>query len=285
MPPIPDTFTPPSARLVHWATALHKAYFDPVFLGLQQIDLERPALWVGNHTLYAMLDTPLLCERLYQEGVMLRALGDRGHLKVPLWGQALLKAGMVPGSPENCQALMLSGQHILVFPGGGREVMRRKGEAYQLIWKQRTGFARMAIEHGYDIIPFAALGPDEALDIVADANDIMASRAWRWLKNKLPLDRMTRGGDMIPPLVKGLGFTPLPRPERIYFGFGARIATQHLAGNTDQATLWALRETVAECVRDQLCALKKYRATDRPVYWSRLRRWLSTSTDELDHVG
>jgi hypothetical protein len=38
---------------------------------------------------------------------------------------------------------------VLVFPGGGREVTKRKGEAHKVIWKERTGFARMAIEHGY----------------------------------------------------------------------------------------------------------------------------------------
>lgn len=277
MPTRKDGFTPPSPRLVHWMTALHRAYFDPVFLGLDRLSLMRPALWVGNHTIYAMLDTPLLCERLYQEGVLVRALGDRGHFKVPLWGKALVKGGMVLGTPENCQALMQSGQHVLVFPGGGREVMRRKGEAYQLIWKRRTGFARMAIEHGYDIIPFGSLGPDEAFDIVADANDIMATRAWRWLKERLPLDTMTRSGDMIPPLIKGLGPTLLPRPERFYFRFGARIPTAHLAGSTDEATLWAMREAVANGVREQLVYLSEYRAADRPVHWSRLRRLLTTS--------
>ena len=60
--------------------------------------------------------------------------------------------------------------------------MRRKGEAYRLVWKQRTGFARLAIEHGYDIIPFGSVGPDEAFDILFDANDVMGFRSgtsWR----------------------------------------------------------------------------------------------------------
>ena len=50
---------------------------------------------------------------------------------------------------------------MLVFPGSGREVTKRKGEAYKVIWKERTGFARMAIEHGYPITPFASVGPEE----------------------------------------------------------------------------------------------------------------------------
>ena len=37
---------------------------------------------------------------------------------------------------------MERGEAILVFPGGGREVMKRKDEDYVLIWKERLGFVR-----------------------------------------------------------------------------------------------------------------------------------------------
>jgi hypothetical protein len=32
---------------------------------------------------------------------------------------------------------------------------KRKGEHYKLIWKERVGFARLAIEHGIPIVPVA----------------------------------------------------------------------------------------------------------------------------------
>ncbi len=270
-----SVFQPPSTRAMHLLTALPRAWFQPCFIGLDRIDLSKPALWVGNHTLYGLQDVPLLMERLLQEGVMLRGLGDRGHFKVPLWGKALVRAGMVMASPEHCAGLMASGQHILVFPGGGREVMRRKGEAYRLIWKRRTGFARLAIEHGYDILPFASLGPDETLDILLDADDIMASRPWRCLNRRWPLAAMTRDGDMIPPVVKGLGPTCLPRPQRFYFGFGQRISTaegQVLAQGED--LLWQLRQRVAASIEAQMELLQRVRAEDQPR-WSRWRRYLT----------
>lgn len=272
-----DSYTPLSPRLAGLITALPRAWFDPVFVGLGELDLQRPALWVGNHTIYGMLDTPLLCERLLQEGVAIRPLGDRGHFKVPVWGKALIRGGMVLGSPDKCSELMRSGQHVLVFPGGGREVMRRRGEAYQLIWKRRTGFVRMAIEHGYDIIPFGSFGPDEAFDIVLDANDITGSQAWRWLKSQLPVEELTRGGDMIPPVVRGLGPTLIPRPQRFYFGFGPRISTEHLAGKADDAdALWQTRNRVAAAIQDQLDLLRELRNTDKPANWSWWRRRLAT---------
>jgi 1-acyl-sn-glycerol-3-phosphate acyltransferase len=270
-------FTPPSRREMRRFMAMGRWWFQPEFLGLWECDLSRPALFVGNHTLFGLTDAPLMIEHLYtQYGVLLRGLGDRGHFKVPLWGELLAKHGMVLGSPENCSALMRSGQSILVFPGGAREVMRRKGEAYQLIWKQRTGFARLAIEHGYDIIPFGSVGPDESYRILWDANDILNTPWLRALAERSGALDFTRGGDFVPPIALGLGPTLIPRPQRYYFGFGARIPTAHLQGRAeDQDAVWALREQVAGAVRQQITRLKDYRGEDRLQNWSPLRRWLA----------
>ena len=273
----PMAFVPASPEEMRRVFAVARAYFNPEFLGLWELDLEKPALWVGNHTLFGLTDAPLMVEHLYtQYGVMLRGLGDRGHFDVPWWGDMLVRNGMVLGTPENCAALMKAGQHVLVFPGGGREVMRRKGEAYRLVWKQRTGFARLAIEHGYDIIPFGSVGPDEAYDILLDANDVMATPLWQWLVRRYGVDAKTRGGDMIPPVVRGIGPTLIPRPQRYYFGFGQRISTRRLKGRAgNPKTLWTLREKVARAVEAQIERLLVYREEDRLQHWSPLRRWLA----------
>ena len=279
LPHIPGVtdFEPPSVSSMNRALRVANAYFSPVFLGLDKLDLSKPALWVGNHTLYGLLDVPLMSSHLYREhGVFLRGLGDRGHFAVPGWSKLLVNAGMVLGTPENCAALMQTGQHVLVFPGGGREVMRRKGEDYQLIWKKRTGFARLAIEHGYDIIPFGSLGADENFEILLDAKDISSSRLWKLLDGYLKLNERTRGGDMIPPLARGIGASLVPRPQRFYFGFGKRISTARLQGKSEDAKrVWALREKVARSIEAQLDMLTAYREQDRPQNWSALRRFLA----------
>lgn len=277
LPTEAERFAPPSPALLRLAFALPRVWFSPVFLGLEQLDLQKPALWVGNHTLYGILDLAVMVDYLFeQQGIALRGLGDRAHLAVPVWSELLRRCGMVLGTPENCAALMRSGAHVLVFPGGAREVFRRKGEAYELIWKQRTGFARLAIEQGYDIIPFASLGVAESLDILIDANDVMTSPLWNWLDHWLPLEKWSRNGDAIPPLVRGLGPTALPRPQRLYFSFGQRISTAALAGSGDNAaTVWQLRQQVADGIRQQQEILNAYRQMDKPAHWSRLRRWLA----------
>ncbi len=271
---MPD-FIPPSLATLSRHLTLQRKYFKPSFIGLDALDLTRPALFVGNHTLYGIMDAPLMLEGIYaKHGVLLRSLGDRGHFLVPLWRELLVNNGMVLGTPENCDALMESGQSILVFPGGAREVMKRHDEKYRLVWKKRVGFVRMAIKHGYDIIPFASLGPDDCYDILIDAEDIRSSKVGTKILDVTGLSKRSRDGDVIPPISRGLGFTWLPRPQRFYFSFGDRIPTAGLNLN-DDAVLWDKREEVAASIHAQLEMLKHHRIDDRAHNWSWLRRKLA----------
>lgn len=254
-----------------------RLYFKPEFIGLDALNLDQPALFVGNHTRYGALDVPLMIAHLnMKHGIMLRSLGDSFHFHVPLWREYLIKHGVVEGTPQNCDLLMNSGASILVFPGGGREVMRRKHEQYTLIWKHRLGFVRQAIKHGYDIIPFGSLGADDCYHVIVDADDVQRIPDWHLWIQRMGLNELLRGGDVIPPLGLGLGATPIPRPERFYFGFGERIATAHLQGmENDDEILWAVRDQVAQSIEQQLASLKQYRDKDRPQHWSWLRRTLT----------
>lgn len=76
-------------------------------------------------------------------------------------------------------------------------------------------FVRMAMKHGYDIIPVAAVGAEEAFTVVKDANDFFHDNFFGKILEKTGLmDTLLRGGDFVPPLVKGIGNTIIPRPEK-----------------------------------------------------------------------
>lgn len=253
---------------------LNYKYFDPIFLNTEELTNKKPALYVGNHTIYGLIDAPLMWDYLRQQHqINLRALGDKIHFKLPVWRKILASNGVVEGSPENCKALMQKGESILVFPGGAREVFKHKDEAYQLIWKNRTGFARMAIEHGYDIIPFAALGGDECFDIQLDAKDVQNNKASQWVINKFQLSDVVRGGEMIPTLATGVAKLPIPKPQRLYFSFGERVSTENL--NTTSTEQWQIRDLVEQSIEAQLRYLESYRKQDRKENWSWLRKRLT----------
>ncbi len=192
----------------------------PSFLGMENLLGKGPAILVGNHTLMGILDASLMWSHLFRKkGIYLRAMGDHFHFKVPLWRDLMFKFGMVDGTRKNCSTLLDRHNYILVFPGGAREAFKNKGEQYQLIWKKRTGFAKMAIKHGCPIIPFAAVGAEECYQILVDNRQIMATPLGKLMK-KIHLK-----GDHLPPLVRGIGPTILPRPKKMHFLFGKPIET------------------------------------------------------------
>eukprot|EP00959_Pyramimonas_sp_CCMP1952_P265617 5553482-Pyramimonas_sp.AAC.1 len=39
-------------------------------------------------------------------------------------------------TPRNCFKLLQAGQAVLLYPGGAREVAKRKNEKYKLLWKE-----------------------------------------------------------------------------------------------------------------------------------------------------
>jgi 1-acyl-sn-glycerol-3-phosphate acyltransferase len=107
------------------------------------------------------------------------------------------------------------------------------------MWGGRTGFARLAIEHGYPIVPFSAVGAEDAFDILIDADDLRAGPLG------FLVDRLAWRADAVPPVVRGIGPTALPRPERFYFRFAPPVET---AGRTQDGPV----EAVARAVRDEV---------------------------------
>ena len=285
-------FKPPSlGRLRLWLT-LARVWHRPSFTGLENVDPTRPTLFVGNHTLYGVQDVPhILYELARVRGVYPRTLADRAHFMVPVWRDILTAAGCVAGTRENCVALMRIRQPVMVFPGGAREVFKRRGEAYQLIWKERLGFVRLAAAFGYTIVPFASLGADESLQIVLDAGDLMNTPLGRLLRASGLAKQYLRDGEELPPLVRGLGLTWLPRPEKFCVSFGHPISTSRYRRQTnDVEAMRELRGKVASSIESQLAQLQHARretksegaATRRvPAAWDELVAGFETQVDRV----
>ncbi len=45
------------AKWIKRLSALSKVYFTPTFIGAEQLDASQPAMYVGNHSLYGVLDS------------------------------------------------------------------------------------------------------------------------------------------------------------------------------------------------------------------------------------
>jgi len=227
---------------------------EPRYVGLENVPDDGPMLFVGNHTIFGAQDVPVMMLDLYREkGLKVRALGDHNHFRVPVWGDLLSRVGAVDGTRATCRALMRRGEPILVFPGGAREVNKRAGEDYKLIWKKRYGFVRLAIEHGYPIVPFAALGGDDNYQVLVDID----ARVMRPLAALLERIGGERAKEVVPPLAVG------PRLERFYFAFGEPIDTRRWSGrHEDERACRELRDEVRADVERLIESLLAERERD-----------------------
>lgn len=229
----------------------------PELQGLENVPTEGPFMLVGNHQLLGMQDLPTLVRELERlRGVSVRGMGDHFHFAVPGWRDLLSSMGAVPGTRENCAALLAAGEAVLVFPGGAREVYKKRDQRYELLWGERTGFARMAIEAGVPIVPFAAVGAEDRFDVLLDMDSKLAAPA-RAVARRVGRD------DLGTLLVKGSGFAGLPRADRLYFRFGAPIATTGWSGRAaDPEARAACRDLVKAEIEAGIAALRARRDGD-----------------------
>ena len=181
--------------------------------------------------------------------------------------------GAVPVSGINFYKLLDAGETVLLFPGGVREAFKRKNEEYKLFWPSKPEFVRMAVRHGAIIVPFAAVGAEDGVDIVADADDIAnlpfglgqaAIERSRDVPSARAVDtRVTEDGigeeTFVQPLV-------VPKtPQRYYFKFGTPISTAGLKESgfgDDEAKVQEMYDGIKADVEDGVDWLLRRRGED-----------------------
>ena len=108
--------------------------------GLAGIPYEGPVLLVGYHMLLGIDTIPLALHFMDERNTILRPLAHPMMFKRPTGGNLpdisiydiTRLMGGVPVSSTNLYKLMSSKSHILLYPGGMREVLHRKVTVYLL---------------------------------------------------------------------------------------------------------------------------------------------------------
>jgi 1-acyl-sn-glycerol-3-phosphate acyltransferase len=254
---------------------LYRPYVD----GLENLPANGRFLLVGNHT-QSGAEVFMISDAVRREiGTRVRPLADRGFGRMRGLPADLLNAyGAVIGAPETARELMRHNQTVLVFPGGGREIAKYKGEEYALRWQGRAGFARVAAENGYPIVPAALVGGDDVYRSLTTRDSVYAKFSEALGR------RLNRRPDMAMPLMRGIGPTLIPRPQRMYLRFGApinttrprRVGKQAWAENVKHRTQVALEQLLDELLR--LRETDPYR-TLNPLAWRD-----ATRPEELSHA-
>jgi 1-acyl-sn-glycerol-3-phosphate acyltransferase len=213
---------------------------------------------VGNHTSSGFPEIVLIPYFVHRYlGVRVRGLASRSVRDMKGLVRDLVEAaGAVPGQPDIGSELMRSGETMLVFPGGGRDMLKFKGEEYKLHWEGRSGFARLAIAHEYPVVPVGLVGGDDVYLSLVERDGV-----WERMSRSLG-ERMHGVSGVGIPLARGLGPTLMPRPQRMYVRFGQPISTKRPARiGVDR---WEIRvkEKTQNALENVLGELQALRETD-----------------------
>ncbi|KAJ0113473.1 hypothetical protein Patl1_03104 [Pistacia atlantica] len=116
---------------------------------------------------------PMICRLFIERKISLRGVAhpflftklreNSCHYIPPF--DAIAMTGAVPVLANNFYKLLSSKSHILLYPGGLREALHRKGEEYKLFWPKQPEFIRMAAIFGAKIIPFGVVGEDDLSEV------------------------------------------------------------------------------------------------------------------------
>ena len=230
-----------------------KRYFPATVVGVDKLP-EEPTLFIGNHSLFG-IDAVIFMVTMYQNtGRFIRPMADNVFFETPL-GEYLMKFGLVLANPQVCAELMEAGEDLLVFPGGAVESTKPESEKYTLCWRERYGFVRMAAQHGYDIMPFGMVGPDDCYHHLMERDELLDSWPGRLLARWGLTEDLRE--DILPPLPLGLFNTLIPRPQPAFLAFGDPVEVPSYRGkNVPKGVLTSARaETAAQVealVRDML---------------------------------
>jgi 1-acyl-sn-glycerol-3-phosphate acyltransferase len=242
------------ARAWNWVRPLYKPYVE----GLENLPADGRFLLVANHTQSAATEIFLLPYEVHRHiGHKVRPLMDRrfGESK-GLPADLLTAAGGIVGSPDGARELMRANEPILVFPGGGREIGKFKNEEYTLLWGDRAGFARLAVEQNYPIVTAATVGGDDVFKILTTRD------SWWGRLSSAAADRLVGRADMAMPLFRGVGPTLIPRPQRLYARFSTPISTTRPQGVAAEDWVNTVRSTVKAELETALADLQAIRGGD-----------------------
>ncbi|RWR94109.1 acyltransferase-like protein, chloroplastic [Cinnamomum micranthum f. kanehirae] len=222
--------------------------------GLGGVPDEGPVLLVGYHMLFGLELAPLVEAFLREKNVLVRA--------------------------SNLFRLLSSKSFALLYPGGAREALHRKGEEYKLFWPDQPEFVRMAARFGATIVPFGVVGEDDIVELVLDYNDQMSIPYVRdWIKDMnegSPRLRSETNGevanqDFFLPVV-------LPKiPGRFYYLFGKPVETKgRMEMLKDRENATEVYSQIKSEIESAMSYLRKKREED--PYRSILQRTIYQAT-------
>jgi 1-acyl-sn-glycerol-3-phosphate acyltransferase len=199
---------------------LHDRYWRVEVSGARHVPASGPVLLVANHSGALPFDGAMIVTAVDAScGRVVRFLYDRFVEAVSPLDTFYRKVGGAMASRENAQALLRTGDPVLLFPEGISGVAKPFSERYRLR-PFSPGFARLAMQLDVPVVPVAVVGAEEIYPLVGRAEGIGKALGIPYL----PITPFF-------PLLGLLGTLPLPTKWFIRFGPPVRLAGDGEAGD------------------------------------------------------
>ncbi|XP_056865137.1 phytyl ester synthase 2, chloroplastic-like isoform X2 [Raphanus sativus] len=180
---ISDYIMPTPFELLIYATSpvmLSTLENGKIVRSLEGLPSVGPVLYVGYHMIMGFELPPMIAQLLKERNIHLRGLTHpivfmnkwivHDILDPQIFDKYKITGG-APVSHANIYKLLRLKCHVLLYPGGVREALHRKGEEYKLFWPEQPEFVRVASKFGATIVPFGVVGEDDICKIVLDSYD------------------------------------------------------------------------------------------------------------------
>lgn len=129
-----------------------RIYHGYEVIGLDNVPQEGPALIVYYHGAIPIDMYYLNSRMLLQRERLIYTIGDRFLFKLPGWGTISEAFHVSPGTVQSCVSILRDGNLLAISPGGVYEA-QFGDHYYELLWRNRVGFAKVAQEAKVPIIP------------------------------------------------------------------------------------------------------------------------------------
>ncbi|XP_022658624.1 transmembrane protein 68-like isoform X2 [Varroa jacobsoni] len=136
--------------LLWWGHA--RIYHGYEMLGLENIPSTGPALLIYYHGAIPIDYYYLLSGVYLYKQRLIWGIGDRFLQKLPGFHILMEVMKITPGSIPSCVESLNNGNLLAISPGGVFEALFGTHK-YQLLWRKRVGFAKVALEAKVPIIP------------------------------------------------------------------------------------------------------------------------------------
>jgi 1-acyl-sn-glycerol-3-phosphate acyltransferase len=176
---------------------LLKRYHRYRVVGIESVPTDGPAIVVSTHsavTYDIFLAQYAIFEHCNRIG---RMLGDDIWFQQEPFRTWMYKLGTMPASPGVGLEILRQGELLGICPGGMREALRPSTQRFQVDWKNRYGFVKLWMQSGVPIILFTCPRADLAWTVY---DNLLTRLLYNYLHFPLFIAR-------------GIGPTPLPRPE------------------------------------------------------------------------